>query len=177
MVVDSGKETHDESNLEKIAALFLRHGVDFLVIGGQAEILMGSPRVTYDTDLCYRRDAANLASLAAALQEIRPTLRGAPPNLPLILDVQALSLGNNYTFDTAYGPLDLLRWVEPLGTFEALAPQCETYEVGDLIIRTIGLEDLIQIKQHLGRPKDRESLLQLLAIREVRSESEGKQQI
>jgi predicted nucleotidyltransferase len=177
MVDDSGKETHDESNLERIAKVLLRHGVDFLVIGGQAEILMGSPRVTYDTDLCYRRDPENLEHLAAALQEIRPTLRGAPSDLPLILDVQALSLGNNYTFDTSLGPLDLLGWVEPLGTFEALVPRCETYEVGDLIIRTIGLEDLIRIKQHLGRPRDRESLLQLLAIRKVRNENQGKEQI
>jgi hypothetical protein len=175
MVDDSGKETQDESNLERIAELFLRHGVDFLVIGGQAETLMGSPRVTYDTDLCYRRDPENLARLVAALREIRPTLRGAPPDLPFILDVQALSSGNNYTFDTTVGPLDLLGWVEPLGTFESLVPNCETYEVGNLIIRTIGLEDLIRIKQHLGRPKDRDSLFQLIAIRKLRNEIERKE--
>jgi hypothetical protein len=175
MVDDSGIETQDESNLERIAELFLRHHVDFLVIGGQAEILMGSPRVTYDTDLCYRKDPENLGRLVAALREIRPTLRGAPPDLPFILDVQTLSLGNNYTFDTTVGPLGLLGWVEPLGTFESLVPNCETYEVGNLIIRTIGLEDLIRIKQHLQRPKDRDSLFQLMAIRKVRKEIEGKE--
>jgi hypothetical protein len=36
----------------------------------------------------------------------------------------------------------------------------------------IGLDDLIRIKRHLGRPNDRESLLQLEAIKRLR-EREG----
>ena len=34
--------------------------------GPQAEALMGSPRVTYDVDLCYRRTPENLERLARA---------------------------------------------------------------------------------------------------------------
>jgi hypothetical protein len=60
------------TRLEAIAALFARQGVEFLVIGGQAEYLFGSPRVTYDVDLCYRRSAENLERLARALQALRP---------------------------------------------------------------------------------------------------------
>jgi hypothetical protein len=138
------------------------------VVGGQAEVLMGSPRVTYDTDLCYRRSPENLERLAAALQEIKATLRGAPADLPFVLDARALAFGNNYTLNTSLGPLDLLGWVEPLGTFESLLPLSETYTVGELNLRTIGLEDLIRVKQHIGRAKDRDSLLQLLAIRSLR---------
>lgn len=40
------------SRLEAISRLLVRHLVEFLVIGGQAEYLFGSPRVTYDVDLC-----------------------------------------------------------------------------------------------------------------------------
>jgi predicted nucleotidyltransferase len=68
------------------------------------------------------------------------------------------------------GPLDLLGWVEPLGAYESLLPASEAYAIGEMTLRTIGLEDLIRIKQHLGRAKDRESLLQLLAIRSLRGE-------
>ena len=117
----------ETSDLERFAEILLRHKVEFLVIGGQAEILMGSPRVTYDTDVCYRRTKENLERLAAALTELKPTLRGAPPDLPLTLDAQALAFGNNYTLDTAIGPLDLIGWVEPLGTYENLLAGCETY--------------------------------------------------
>jgi predicted nucleotidyltransferase len=173
MADNSAKQTPEQSDLEKIAEILLRHGIEFLVVGGQAEILMGSPRVTYDTDLCYRRTKENLERLAAALQEIRPKLRGAPPDLPIVLDAAALALGSNYTFDTPLGPLDLLGWLEPIGTYENLVPRSESYKVGELVVRTIGLDDLIRIKQHIGRPKDRESLLQLLAIRSLRDEERG----
>ncbi len=73
-----------KSDLRRIAEVLVHHGVEFIVIRGQAERLMGSPRVTYDTDLCYRRTAENLERLATALKEFHPTLRGAPPGLPLI---------------------------------------------------------------------------------------------
>jgi hypothetical protein len=159
-----------DSELEQFITFFVRYGVEFLVIGGQAETLMGSPRVTYDTDLCYRRSRDNLDRLAKALKELKPTLRNAPPDLPVVLDAAALALGNNYTFDTPIGPLDLLGWVEPIGSFEAMLPASEVYNVGEFQIRTIGLEDLIRIKQHIGRPKDRDSLFQLLAIRAIRNE-------
>lgn len=97
MADDSAKQMPDQSELEKIAAVLLRHRVEFIVVGGQAEVLMGSPRVTYDTDLCYLRTKANLERLATALQEMQPTLRGAPADLPFVIDARALAFGNNYT--------------------------------------------------------------------------------
>jgi hypothetical protein len=36
----------------RILDLLWEHDVEFIVIGGQAEMLMGSPRVTYDVDVC-----------------------------------------------------------------------------------------------------------------------------
>ena len=71
-----------KSDFQNLAELLTRHGVEFVVIGGQAETLFGSPRVTFDIDLCYRRTAENLERLAAALREMKVTLRGAPPDLP-----------------------------------------------------------------------------------------------
>jgi predicted nucleotidyltransferase len=147
-----------------------KHGVEFLVIGGQAEYLFGSPRITYDVDLCYRRTPENLERLAAALRELKPRLRGAPPGLPLILDARALGLGGNYTFETDFGDVDLIGYVEPLGDFESLIKNAETYRVGDLTLKAIALEDLIRVKRHLGRLKDQSSLLQLEAIQRIRAE-------
>jgi len=108
MVDDSERRTPELSDLERIATTLQRHKVEFLVIGGQAEVLMGSPRVTYDTDLCYRRNPENLERLAIAIKELKPSFRGAPPDLPFVLDAQALAFGNSYTLSTIMGPLDLL---------------------------------------------------------------------
>ena len=158
------------SRLESICTLLARHGVEFLVIGGQAEYLFGSPRVTYDVDLCYRRTKENLERLAGALKELNPTLRGAPADLPFVIDARSLALGENFTFNTSVGPLDLLGWVEPLGNYDELIKHAETYPVGGEHVRTISLDDLIRVKEHIRRPKDRDSLFQLQAIKRLRQE-------
>lgn len=57
---DDGK-----SALELLAEVLLAHGVEFVVVGGQAEVLLGSPRVTYD--VIYATGAR------------RPTSNASPP--------------------------------------------------------------------------------------------------
>jgi predicted nucleotidyltransferase len=165
----------DESNLrvpfETIVDLFASRGVEFIVIGGQAEILLGGNRVTFDTDLCYRRTRENLERLANALKEIRPTLRGAPPDLPFQLEARTLELGNNFTFKTTAGDLDLLGYVEPIGGYEELLRSAETVPFGTAQLHVASLDDLIRIKRHIKRFKDSESLAQLLAIKRIREES------
>jgi hypothetical protein len=59
-----------------------------------------------------------------------------------------------------------------IGAFEDLLPGTETVAMSGRAIRVIGLEDLIRIRRYLGRAKDRQSLLQLEAIRRLR-ETEG----
>jgi predicted nucleotidyltransferase len=163
----------EPSPLERFCAVLAAHGVEFIVVGGQAETLMGGARVTYDVDLCYRRTPDNLERLATALGTLHLTLRGAPPELKFRLDAQALALGQNYTFEVdGQYPLDFLGYLEPIGTYEDLLPHAETLTIGGRATRVIGLDDLIRIKRHLGRPKDRESLLQLEAIKRLR-EDEG----
>lgn len=153
--------------------MLAEHDVEFIVVGGQAEALMGSPRVTYDVDLCYRRTSDNLERLAAALGTLSLTLRRAPPELKFRLDAQALALGQNYTFevDGEYA-LDLLGYLEPVGTYEDLLPHAETVSIAGHSTKVIGLDDLMDIKRYLGRPKDKASLVHLEAIKRLR-EREG----
>lgn len=157
-----------KSALELIAEVLKAHRVEFIVVGGQAELLLGSPRVTYDIDLCYRRTSANLERLAAALKELKPTLRNAPADLPFQIDARSLALGSNFTFSTTLGDLDLLGFLEPLGDYERIKQQAVTMQIGEMELQVISLDDLIEIKQHIARPKDRQSLYHLLAIRKLR---------
>jgi len=167
------EERRKQSPLERFCALLAEHGVEFIVVGGQAEALMGSARVTYDVDLCYRRTPDNLERLATALGTLKLTLRGAPPELRFRLDAQALALGQNYTFEVdGEHPVDFLGYLEPIGTYEDLLPHADNISIGGHPTRVIGLDDLIRIKRYLGRPKDKESLLQLEAIKRLR-EQEG----
>jgi len=169
-------DSTDKSILEQIADVLREHDVKFIVIGGQAEALMGSPRVTYDVDLCYQRNARNLENLAAALKDLKVKLRGVPDDLPFVVDARALALGSNFTFTTSIADLDLLGWVEPLGDYEVLLKHATTVRVGETDLSVIHLDDLIKIKQHIRRPKDQDSLMQLLAIKKVREEQARRPQ-
>lgn len=166
-------EPRDVSPLERVCALLADAGVEFIVVGGQAEVLMGGARATFDVDLCYRRTTENLDRLATVLGALHVTLRGAPADLKFHIDARALALGQNYTFeiDGEYA-LDLLAYLEPVGTYDDLLPRAHMMDLAGRSVRVIALDDLIRIKRHLGRPKDRDSLLQLEAIKRLR-ETEG----
>jgi predicted nucleotidyltransferase len=157
----------EKSALELISEVLITNGVEFIVVGGQAELLFGSPHVTYDVDLCYRRTAGNLQRLAQALATLTPRLRGAPDNLPFVMDEQTLKLGCNFTLTTSLGDLDLLGYLEPLGDFEAIEAHATTMDIGGLQIKVIHIDDLIAIKKHIRRPKDQLSLQRLLAIKKL----------
>jgi predicted nucleotidyltransferase len=162
-----------KSELVRVAEILERHQVEFIVIGGQAESLYGSDRITMDVDICYRRTRENMQRLAEALREIKPTLRGAPADLPFQVDWQTLLNGCNFTFCTSIVDLDLLGMVEPLGGFEELKKKAMLLKSHGVALWTIDLDDLIKVKQHIKRPKDQLSLMHLLAIKRVRDESKA----
>jgi hypothetical protein len=132
----------------------VRHGVRFIMIGGLAARLRGSPSITDDMDICYARDDQNLERLAAALQELGARLRGAPDDVPFILDARTLKAGDHFTFSTRAGPLDCLG--TPAGTagFEDLERNAEPMEIGGSLMLVASIDDLITMKLTAGRPKD-----------------------
>lgn len=160
-------DSTEKEKLVQIVELLHKHGVEFMLIGGQAAVVHGSPIPTFDIDLCYRRTEDNLKKLAEALKEIHPTLRGAPADLPFRLDAESLALGQNFTFKTDLGDLDLLGWVEPFGTYDELVGRAENVSLETCDVNVISLDDLIAIKKHINRPKDRNVLLQLEALKKL----------
>jgi hypothetical protein len=116
-----------KSPLRKIFDVLWTHDVAFILIGGQAEAIMGSPRVTYDVDICYKRTPGNFIALAAALQQLGVTLRGAPADVPFQINARTLESGCNFTFDTPLVPFDILGFVDPIGDYDALMRnQCKS---------------------------------------------------
>jgi hypothetical protein len=140
--------------------------VEFVLIGGVAGQLLGSPIVTYDLDVCHARDDANLERLAVVLAELHAELRGAPSGLPFRLDAQTLRNGDSFTFSTTLGDLDIL--ATPAGTrgFDDLVTSADRYEIDGLSIRVASLDDLIRMKRAAGRTKDLLALEELGALRD-----------
>jgi hypothetical protein len=143
-----------------------RHGVRYVVIGGLAAALHGSPSVTVDVDVCYARDPDNLRRLAAALLEAHAELRGAPPELPFTPDAATLAKGDAFTLLTDDGPLDVM--ATPAGTsgFDDLAANADRVEAFGQEFLVAGIDDLIRMKRAAGQPKDRAELEILGALRE-----------
>jgi len=157
-----------EPAFDPLSALrtLLEHEVRFVLIGGYAGALRGSPVITGDLDICYARDDADLERLADALRELDAGLRGAPPDVPFLLDARTLRAGDHFTFSTSAGPLDCLG--TPAGTkgFPDLDARATDEVVDGITIRVASIDDLIRMKRAAGRPKDRIALEWLSALRD-----------
>jgi hypothetical protein len=137
--------------LEQFAAA----GVDFVVIGGVAGGAHGSSFATFDVDLAYQRDPENLVKVAAVLKLLDARLRGAPPDVPFLLDAKTLEAGANFTFTTSLGSIDLLG--DPAGSppYEQLRRAATVIEVRGHQVRIASLDHLIAMKEAAGRTKDK----------------------
>lgn len=142
----------------------VRHGVDFVVVGGMAGLAHGSNYPSFDLDVAYARDRGNLERLVKALQEIGVRLRGAPPDLPFQLDVQTLENGANFTFVTPFGDFDVLADVGGISSYERLRADSEHKEIADVPVRVASIDHLIAMKRAANRTKDQLMLEEYITI-------------
>jgi hypothetical protein len=153
------------TDLRKLIEALAGASVDFVVVGGVAVVAHGHVRATLDLDVCYCRTSENLERLAGALAPLHPTLRGAPADLPFILNAETLRSGLNFTLRTDVGDLDLFGEVLGVGGYLEVARQAEEIALYGHRVRIMNLELLERAKRAAGRAKD---LLDLEAIRELR---------
>ena len=148
-----------------------RHDVSFVLIGGLAARLHGSPTVTDDVDICPARGDDDLHRLANFLTSIEARLRGVDDDVPFLLDAKSLNTGMNFTFNTSLGALDILG--EPEGTrgYEDLAANAVEMDIDGRTIQVASLDDLMRMKEAAGRPKDR---IELEVLGALRDEIEGR---
>jgi hypothetical protein len=139
-------------------------GVRFIVVGGAAATAHGAARLTVDLDIVYDRTRENLTRLVAALTELNPYLRGAPPGLPFRFDAETLRHGLNFTLTTAIGDIDLLGEITGGGGYDDLVPYTITLKPFGIECLCLGLHRLIQVKRAAGRAKDWEAIAELEAL-------------
>jgi hypothetical protein len=130
-------------------------GVDFVVIGGVAGGVHGSAYPTYDLDVAYARDPKNLELMASVLHSLGATLRGVPPDVAFQLDAKTLDLGGNFTFETEFGPFDILAYPGGSASYDRLREGARVIDVEGRRIHVASLDHLIAMKEEAGRPKDK----------------------
>jgi hypothetical protein len=157
---------HPFAPLDAFEAL-LAHRVRFVVIGGFAAQLLGSSLLTGDLDVCYAREDENVERLAKALRDLHATLRGAPRDVPFVLDARVIRMGDHFSFDTDAGALDCLGTPSGIpGGYEELERAAEEFEAGPHRVKVASIDDLIRMKRAAGRPKDLRVVEELGALRD-----------
>jgi hypothetical protein len=152
------------------------HRVRFIILGGIAERMLGSPRTTEDFDICPATSRANLTRLAAVLNEIDarwlpPGLEetGFPPVEPW--NARSFAAQTSLALITRYGRFDI--WLRPDGTdgFEDLVKRAVDVEVGGQMVKVVHLDDSIRIKRAIGGTK---YLAQLPLLQDLQRERRAR---
>ena len=148
--------TRREPEFDPVPALvrFADAGIDFVVIGGVAGGAHGSAFGTEDVDVAYSRAADNLELIAAVFRKLGAKRRGAPPDVPFILDARSLAEGGNFTFDTDLGKIDILAYPAGVPAYEKLRADAMEISVEGRRVRIASLDHLIAMKEAAARPRD-----------------------
>lgn len=150
----------------------MRHEVRFIILGGIAERLLGSPRTTDDFDICPEMSRTNLRRLAAMLNEIEAIWRpegmeetGFPTAEPW--SARSFSSQTSVSLLTGFGSFDI--WPRPDGTdgYRDLIRKAVDVTIGGRPAKVVHLDDSIRIKRAIGGPK---YLSHLPLLREVQEQ-------
>jgi hypothetical protein len=116
-------------------------------------------------------DAANLERLARVLRQLDAEVEGAQEfesdELPDPLDSDALALGGNWVLTTRLGRLDVMQWLGDDLLWEKLSPSAIQDQIGDIPVKFVSYEDLVELKELASRPED---LTDLERMRDARKE-------
>lgn len=163
----------------RILAALDRNHVRYVLVGGIASQAHGAQRLTKDIDLCPAWDAENLERLATTLRELGARIVTGEGSIELPPDgklIHSLEIGN---WHTTAGQIDVLlgipsksRW--ELARYDQLATDATVIEIDGQRVSVASLEHIIRSKEIADRPKDREALDELRALRDRQHET-GRQ--
>ncbi|HZA89710.1 MAG TPA: nucleotidyl transferase AbiEii/AbiGii toxin family protein [Solirubrobacterales bacterium] len=143
-------------------------GVDFVVIGGIALVLLGSPRMTRDLDIVFAPDDANLDALGRVLVELDARLREVDESVPFVPEGATLRNVQLLTLVTSAGWFDVHRSVDGAPPYRQLRDNAERCDLGEFSVLVASPDDMIAMKQAAGRPQDLIDVETLAAIKRLR---------
>lgn len=152
-----------------ICRILSERGVRFVVLGGFAAVVHGSPVPTEDIDVIPSRDIENLERLAAALQEMNAAIRTSDGPVQTRIDAAFIAnMPNMLHLVTDYGDIDLV--FDPAGQlsdFEQWSRRAESAELEPgLTVAVAALDDIIASKSAANRLKDQRALPYLESLRD-----------
>ena len=146
-------EFRPEGMLEVLA----EHEVLYVLIGGFAAVIYGSPYVTTDIDVVPQILPENLTRLSAALDAMHAKVwTGAEPQgVAFSHDATSLGAVQIWNLITDFGRLDLM--LRPSGTagYDDIARDSVHLTILGVDVDVASLADIVRSKEAAGRDKDR----------------------
>lgn len=146
------------------------HGVDFVIVGGVAAALHGGARVTFDLDIVPSLAPDSWPAVVDLLWSL-----GARPRIPEPLErirdvdqVRRWRLDKNMAalnFRTADGRTEVDLVVGESDAFEPLRRRAVEVTIAGRTFFVASIDDLIDMKQRRGQPRD---LLDVTELRNIR---------
>jgi hypothetical protein len=151
------------------------HEVAYVVIGGLAAVLHGSPTRTGDTDICPDRQPENLRRLATALRDLEARIRvdAEPEGFEFTCDEHFLAEMAMVNLVTPFGALDISFQPAGTGGYDDLIRHATELEIAGTKVPVASLADVIRSKEAADRPKDHQTLSTLRALRDEIAKREG----
>jgi hypothetical protein len=120
----------------------VRHGVQFVVVGGVAAQLRGWSGATVDLDIAVASEESNATRINLALAE-----------LGLVKEPDIGALGTS--FATRYGRLEIVRRADGIGRYDDWMRNASEVEMDRLTILVASTDDIVKSKEASNRDKDR----------------------
>lgn len=164
-----------ELSTREILLTLVEHGVEYVLVGGVAEVARGSPRMTMDVDITPRWRRGNLERLAGALRAMAALLRvegdsGQRLLVRFPISGEGLASFELSTWRTVHGGLDVVSGIptldRSLADYDDLIRRSDRFEAFGITVEVASLDDLIEAKETLGRPRDGFALFELKKLRD-----------
>jgi hypothetical protein len=140
--------------LERLARTLDEARLPYMIIGGQAVLLYGEPRLTRDIDITLGVDVDRQADVAAAAGKLGLTLLVTPESFTkqtMVLPCSDPATGIRVDFIFSFTPYER----------QAIA-RAVSVSIGHTQVRFATAEDLIVHKMLAGRPRDHEDVTGIL---------------
>lgn len=147
----------EPDDLDRVVASLVRHGVEFMIVGGFAVIYHGHMRATKDLDIFIRRSKENAEKTIAALSAVGFSF----PELT----ARIFTEGKGVLLGEEPMRVDIISELSGVRFEDAWQRRKQDY-YGNETVAYIGLDDLIQNKRAARREQDLADVAQLENIRE-----------
>lgn len=155
----------DPLQLGELVERLISAEVRFVAVGGMAVGAWGHVRATKDLDLVPDPSQENLERLASLLRDLDGKVEVSEGLLTGDAIPTFLKSGDRTLVVTSLGRVDVLQGLPQVPRFEELEAAAIEVEIDGRGVRVCSLNHLLQMKRESERPRDRDDLDALEAIR------------